>query len=429
MRRAPAVLVGVLVLTGCRVRSPIRLPSFAKPTPATTQMVDPQREIVRRTVVEPLSEAIRSGQTGRVRTLMHPDLAEPEQRDVLDPVLGAQGFQLESLRMTTKPDVVPIRGSSAFIDIDGRYAVEGLPGELNFRAKMAVKKSSGKWLISGMNWTNAPPWIVAGPFSRTTAGRSIIVHSPDFPAAGLVPLIEQARVRLEPRAVTVADGHLVAVPPNADDFHRIGGGIGAAVVITYYEWNGKEFSVKAPFLLVNPKTFSEASPEERRLIVLHEMTHLGLARRTSPFVPSWLSEGLAMHFSEDLPIEVFREDPSRLDSVSLPDLTRALDLGAHDVLGTRATIEYAFSAATVALLIERNGEDATLEFLSSYQKAFTVSEIKERIPIFSTGGLASRLTLRDLGVEATDRLLSKEFGTSTDQLDGLVKEWIRNRIR
>lgn len=431
MRRTPAVLIGVLVLTGCRAGTPIRLPSFPRPAPAVTQSADPQREVIRRTIVEPLAQAIRSGQSGRVHPLLHPDLDDSERRDVLDPIPGARSFQLASLEMTIEPDVIPISGSSAFIDVDGRYSIEGLhskAGKLNFRAKMAVKKQSGKWRISGMNWTNPPPWIVAGPFVRTTAGRSIIVASADFPTGELVPLIEEARGRLASGAAAVAEGHLIAVPPNSEDFLRIGGGAGAAVVITYYEWNGKEFSVKTPFLLVDPETFVKASVAERRLIVLHEMTHLGLAQRTTPFVPSWLSEGLAMHFSDDLPLQVFRQNPSLVDSVGLPDLTRALDLGAHDVLGTRATVEYAFSAATVALLIERYGEAATIDFLSSYQGAFTAAEIKERIPIFSTGGLASRLTLRDLGVEATDRLLSKKFSTSTDDLDGPVKDWIRTRI-
>lgn len=427
MRRTSAVLVLALLFSGCRVGSRIRLPAFLRPSPTSTQIADPQRAIISKTIVEPLAKAIRTGEVSAVQPLLHPDLGESEQRDVFDPIAGARGFRLRSLTMITKPDVIPITGSTAFIDIDGRYSLQGLTGPLNFRAKMAVKKHSGKWRINGMNWTNAPPWIVAGPFVRTQAGQSIIIHAPDFRAGELIPLIEEGRARLASRAAALSEGHLIAVPGNSDDFHRIGGGGGAAVVITYYEWNGKEFSVKTPFLLVNPQGFDQASAEERRIMVLHELTHLGLVQRTTPFVPAWLSEGLAMHFSEDLPLGVFRHDPSRLDSINLPDLTREVDLGGHDVLGVRATIEYAFSAATVAVMIEKYGEGAVLDFLASYRNAFTVAEIEQRIPIFSTGGLASRLTLRDLGVEATDRLLEEKFGTSVTELDRQVKDWIRSR--
>lgn len=387
----------------------------AKPSQA------PFAAAVQRTVLNPLAAAWKSGDPSAVTKLLHPEIPESERLEVLAPV-SARDFGLTSLTLTTDHEG-EASDEMESLDVEGSYVIGGLPNEYLFNGDLTVKKAANKWLIGSLLWDLSPAWAAAGQFVRTETPAAIIFHSPGFPAAELGGLASTALASIT--AVGTRDKrYLVVAPGDAQGFFAIGGRGGAiAAVLAGYRWTGT-FDVTAPVMIVNAEAYRREDAARRKTIILHEMTHLILARETVPYVPVWFSEGLAMFYSKDIPLEALENNPLNNSELTLARLTSQFELGAHDIGGQRAPVEYAYSAAAVAFMMERFGEKKVLGLLTGYKD---IDPDRVDKTFLGSGAGADQLEMRDLGVEVTNELFPKHLSVTLDELDRQVRAWIRGK--
>jgi len=148
-------------------------------------------------------------------------------------------------------------------------------------------------------------------------------------------------------------------------------------------------------ILVNPVVFSGLSPNGRRLVLTHELTHAATRRATGPAMPIWLAEGYADHvgFSGmSLPLSVTAAQ-LQID-VRAGRLPERLPVDAG-FAGDNPALAQAYEQAwfAVRLLAEQHGQDGLLRFY--------------------------RAVGRDAGTDpaaAVERALRSELGTSTAEL-------------
>ncbi len=402
----------LLVLVSC---SPYESSSNEKVKPSQA----PFAAVVQRTILNPLASAWKTGDPSGVTKLLHPEITESDRLEVLAP-LSAKDFDLTSLTLKTdhKGEADDEMES---VDVEGGYRIRGLPNEYLFNGDLTVKKAEGRWLIGALLWDLSPAWAAPGQFVRTETPAAIIFHSAGFPAAELGGLASTALASIT--AVGTRDKrYLVVAPGDSQGFFAVGGHGGAiAAVLAGYRWSGK-FDVTAPVMIVNAEAYRREDAARRKTIILHEMTHLILARETVPYVPVWFSEGLAMYYSKDIPLEALENNPLNNSELTLPRLTSQFELGAHDIGGLRAPVEYAYSAAAVAFMMERFGEKRVLGLLSAYQD---IDPDRVDKTFQGSGAGADQLAMRDLGVEVTNELFPKHLSMTVEELDRLVRAWIK----
>lgn len=150
---------------------------------------------------------------------------------------------------------------------------------------------------------------------------------------------------------------------------------------------------------VNPPALAQLSPEGRRVVLTHEVTHVATAAATGPAVPRWLSEGFADHvgfLGAGVPVRVAAQElRAEVRAGTLPD-------------GLPVAADWAGDAPRLGAV---------------YEEAWTVVEL-----LVQEHGTAAVLALyRDLGARpGTDpageleAALRTDLGTSTAQL---VRDW------
>lgn len=163
------------------------------------------------------------------------------------------------------------------------------------------------------------------------------------------------------------------------------------------------------------KDWEDADGPTRRSLILHEVTHAMLAPVTSPVVPDWVVEGVAVYFSSDPGLEVIRREPELLQENSLAEIA-----GQR---GRMSPSDYAISGAPISHLVERYGEKEVLNFLASFDEEQTDKELDE-----VDSAMIRYLETDSQGAAIGVRLLEKQFGITLDQLDTAAKDWIRARI-
>jgi hypothetical protein len=148
-------------------------------------------------------------------------------------------------------------------------------------------------------------------------------------------------------------------------------------------------------ILVNPDVFAGLSPNGRRLVLTHELTHVATRRATGPATPTWLAEGYADYVGftgMSLPLSVTAAQ-LQVD-VRAGRLPARLPVDA-DFSGANPALTQAYEQSwfAVRLLADQHGQDGMLRFY--------------------------RAVGRDAGTDpegAVERALRSELGTSTAQL-------------
>jgi hypothetical protein len=301
-----------------------------------------------------------------------------------------------------------------FHDLSGSYRLKGIPADLPISAEIRVEPDgNGKWQLRWFNWVRHPVWILHEPVQRTQMPAALIFHPPGFDPRELSGLIAEARTNLGKSLPGVGSKtYLVLMPADHSDFLRVGSG-SASVSVTQTT-RGREFETSEPWLIVDPRDWEDADPQSRRTLILHEVTHAILAPRTSPMVPDWVSEGIAVYYSGDPGLEPIRREPEELDENSLMEVAHAWP--------SLSLPDYALSGAAISVLADRFGEKKVLTFLEAFDEEMTDEELeriaRSRIPS----------TADDITKDLTPRLIQKSFDMSIEQLDAEAKAWIRARI-
>lgn len=364
-------------------------------------------------IVQPLARAFQKADLKvlpPIKVGQNPDPQPPLKRAIA----RSREFRLDKVTLE-------LTGSSTnrrvedYRDVSGSYRLKGVPFDLPFSASIGIEPESDKgWRLLYFNWERAPMWILHEPVQRTQTAAALIFHPPGFDPKELDGLIAEARRNLGKSLSGVGSKtYLVLMPADYDDFQRVGSG--SASVSTTQTSRGREFKTSEPWLIVNPDDWEKADAASRRSLILHEVTHAILATRTSPTVPGWVSEGIAVYFSGDPGLGPVRQEPGELEEKSLMEIA-----GQWESLSVE---DYALSGAAISVLADRFGEKAVLTFLESFDEEVTDEEL-EKI----AESMIPNRTAEDITEAVTPRLIQKSFGMSIEQLDAEARAWIRARI-
>jgi hypothetical protein len=211
------------------------------------------------------------------------------------------------------------------------------------------------------------------------------------------------------------------------------------VTLSRFETRDDEIVVVNKVFFINGQTLDEAArnlwPGARQSTIMHELVHLALAEDSRPYMPPWLTEGLAVHYAGQGGAERRTRllEDGRLAQLSLRGLTDVVSLGEHDLSGERASYEYTYSGAVIAYLIERYGEERVLDFYRSYSR-LTAEELRGRIADSVVSGVRPGVTspnqqqmdavFRELSQELTNTAVKTYFGRTLEELDEEVKAWL-----
>ena len=130
------------------------------------------------------------------------------------------------------------------------------------------------------------------------------------------------------------------------------------VALARFDVGGEKIVVQSHAFYINGRAFSNyanrLSPDDRQVTITHELVHLALSQFSRPFTPPWLAEGMAVFYAGQDTLEERKAlvENGGLEKVNLEELTAAISLGEHDVLGQRASTEYRYAGATIAYLMK-----------------------------------------------------------------------------
>lgn len=285
---------------------------------------------------------------------------------------------------------------------DLRYTVAGRPGQAAPGSGGAERvRVQGRYSLAGY-WTAPRTFeqvLTVRPSARARGSRLLDVADgpgerqvwqlPDLQVqrtahvllAGNVPHTQlRAYRRLTEQAVgdvaTVWGGGwpgrvVVVVPRSAADFRALSGlptkpgrlGIADVAAVTVGPV-AQGHPAGADEVVVNPGAYAELRPEGRRVVLLHEVTHVATRATTTAAVPLWLSEGFAEYVAwstVDLPTE--QVAPELLEQVRAGNGPTGLPgPGPFDSSAPDATRAYHEGWLYCRYLAERFGADRLVTF-------------------------------------------------------------------
>jgi len=395
----------------------------AEPGVRATPSVDPIRAELDSKVIQPLASALEKGDEGLLPALK-PGLEKSSRGLITDALARSKEFGVERVSLADEKTYRLSRGTNV-LKTSGTYRLKGIPADIPFSLSIHVDPvGNDRWHITAFYWGRAPLWSGEEPVRRTATSAALIFHPPGFNAAELGQMVVEARTGLAQSLPEIrSNSYLVFVAPTRSDFSRAEGR-GAATVLSQHRLIGREFETAEPLLVIDFDNWQDMSDTSRRSLVLHEITHAILAPYTSPLVPDWLNEGIAVHFSKDPGLEIFRQELERLDKETVRGVARTDRMVGY--FREDGAVNYAIAGAAVSYLAERFGEKAVLDFMQSFIAKATDEELKEIATTNYIGGYP--IWTRDLWAELSNRLLLESFGIDFDELDVRTKEWIRARL-
>lgn len=216
------------------------------------------------------------------------------------------------------------------VRVEGRFSLAGYwTGTRTFTQVLTVQPPSApgqRWGIVGVAEGPGRRQVWQLPHLQVAAGDRVLV-------AGNVAQKElQAYQRLTQQAVDAVSsvwddgwsGHVVVVVPNSvADFRTLSGlGTGSArrgvadVAAVTVGPVATGVPAAADEVVVNPDAYAELRPDGRRVVVLHEVTHVATRATTTADVPLWLSEGFAEYVAwSTVPVPTGQVAPDVLQRV------------------------------------------------------------------------------------------------------------------
>ena len=330
------------------------------------------------------------------------------------------------------------QGEMHRVRVWGRYTLEGIPPDNDFRytADYDFVQQGDSWQITAVyNGDFTPFWFL---------GDVVVDHSPHFliftrpeaeaRTATLARELEAAYDDLKGKGLPVEPMNVAFFTGPEEDLYDLTGHGGTRLLglaVAQYSFENNQVHVNSRAFFINGKAFAQHADDlaagGRASTITHEMVHLALSRESRPFIPPWLSEGLAVYYAEQAPPERLRAlvTEGRLNDLSLVDLTGAESLGEHDVLGTTVGYEYLYSGAAITYLVQTYGEDKVLAFYRAYSQV-PDAELAEKFSGMFASLLASA-HMTQMAQEKTPVLVQQYFGISLEELDAAVKAWLRQR--
>jgi hypothetical protein len=202
-----------------------------------------------------------------------------------------------------------IAGDGARLRVFETWGIRGVRGTYSAERRMRARRTPAGWRITAVQTTRGrSPWEV-GDFAEQHTGHFVVLTPRSLGLDGLPASLEAGygAIRGALPKLRLRRRYLVVVAPTAATARRLTVDINgienlAAISDTAVREAGPARRVQRVLsqrLLVVWPQFAALSPDDRRRVVAHELTHAVLAGDTSGRTPGWLVEGIALYVSGD----------------------------------------------------------------------------------------------------------------------------------
>ena len=323
--------------------------------------------------------------------------------------------------------------------VEMRYRLDGVPEDnvfvYNFVADLERASENEGWILTALEPNRLPPFWWTGGFALFETEHFLLLsRAEDEDFALAESEVEAAYEALAAQGLPLEERYVAYFTQAASDFYELTGTNRAnllGVALSTYETADETINVRNRAFYLNGEALADPrrDPDERQTTITHELVHLVFAQSSRPYTPSWLSEGLAVHYSGEDSTEartrLFTE--GRMNEVDLVELTTLVELGEHDYLGETTNYRYIFSGATIGYLIETFGEQTLLDFYQAYAE-LPVQDVEERMPRYQSA-YAVEAVFQELSEEFTAQSVQDFFELTLAELDSAVKAWIAEQVQ
>lgn len=349
--------------------------------------------------------------------------------------------QLEGVNIHTGNPI-----STPELDVQVRYNLKDIaidnPFIYDFSARFV--RSDGRWEIIEFAPKRNHPFWWGSDFSLYETEHFLIFTRPDS-VQNLQTLqseVEIAYAELAARGIKLEQKYVAYFTGPQDSLYALTGMANThlvGVALSRYDINGRDantgertinainraFYVNSEQFVTNQNLANlNQSSILRQSIITHELVHLAFSHSARPFTPPWLSEGIAVYYSEQFIMDTAYQfaQEGKLAQITLAELTGLETLGDHDIIGQQTELRYIYSGAVVRYLIEKYGEQQVQSFFRAYA-AIPADYIENRMPS-KQDSQTSRSAFRQMSIDLTDTYIVEYFGMTLFQLDQRVKEWL-----
>lgn len=380
------------------------------------------------------AEALRNGDVDGYLATLDPALRD-EQRAIAERVAG---LPVVSMTITLAPGTTADDDTLNDVPVDLTFALKGVAPQNLFvhQLRYDFGRSGQDWQVQAIKADENPPFWLGGDLVVQETPHFLIIARPEAEGelAALEQETEQAYQSLQAEGLPLEEKYVAYFTAEQDDFAQLTGANSErylGMALSRYTFEGDEIVVRSRAFYINGASFADPALQgagnDRQTTITHELTHLALSDSTRPFSPIWLVEGAAVFFSEQNreAQEGLLVTNDQLEQQSLPELTGAGKLGEHDFSGEQTSYQYVYSGAAFAYMVETFGEQQTLDFYRSFATV-PAAQVREKMPRFG-GAFLTEAAFGELSKSLTEQKLQEQFGKSIEQLDGEVKEWLRQR--
>lgn len=301
---------------------------------------------------------------------------------------------------------------------------------------IAWEKPWGRWHIAGIADLGDRPLMWRRGELAVHRTNHFLLYTQPSESDALVDLAvdtEAAYASLLSQGLPLDPGYVVYLVADGQEFRAVTGrsdALGVAVA-RYLRMPDGTTTVDSRGFYINGPIFAQRpddpwAAELRATTVTHELVHLALSNDTRPHTPIWLSEGMAVYFSNDMSYDASRDLVARsLDDLDLERLTTAAELGNHGA--ARVGDAYLYSGLAVTYLVENYGRQEIFDLYAAYAST-PPGEFVSLASSTAAPADASESSHAALALRTTNRLFEARFGMDLDTFDAKFKAWLRQRF-
>lgn len=405
--------------------------------PPPTPTLDPREQLIRTLdgLLAIQANALLAGNKEAYLATFSPDL-HAEQEIIFD---RTAQMPLTTYEAEVADTALPGGDAASLnnVEVEISYHLSGLPEDNRFvhTFRYDFSRSDQSWQVTKVGVEQNPPFWWAGDITSYETEHFLIFARPEVAGQlqALAQETETAYAALVNRGLELEPRYAAYFSASQADFQELTGqeanAIGAAA--WRYNFDGEQVMVSSRAFYINGEAFTPSQDSGndagRQVTISHELVHLALADDTRPFTPSWLTEGIAVYFSEQNTPAARRGllESGQLDKLSLAELTRDSSPGAHDASGLLAGYAYIFSGETINYLVQQFGEEQVLAFYRSYI-GIRPDSGQVATPHFTLGSRTMDAVFADMSEEFTREAVRQFFDLSLDELDAQVKDWLKS---
>ena len=340
--------------------------------------------------------------------------------------------------------------STPTLDAQLRYNLSNIsldnPFVFDFEATFA--RVDGQWMITNLVPKRNQPFWWGADYSLFETAHFLIFTRPDS-VQNLQTLqteVEVAYAALTALGIPLEQKYVAYFTGAQDSLYALTGMANTnlvGVALSRYDINGIDRStgqrtinaINRAFYVNSEQfaletAFGNAAENSimRQSIITHELVHLAFSHDARPFTPPWISEGIAVYYSEQFALDDARQlaREGQFDQLSLAGLTSLETLGDHDIIGQQTELRYLYSGAAVRYLIETYSEAQVLTLFRAYATV-PADYIEERMPA-EQDTWTTRSVFAAMSTELTDIYVANYFGLTLPELDQRLKEWLRGGL-